>query len=164
MEIYMDVSTLTDRLNDAVLSKRLGALYDLVQMERFGAFDAVEQHGDVNNHIHTWYSFSPYSPAKAIWMAHRAGLATAGIMDHDSISGAAEFHDAAKIAGMKATSGVELRVSFKDTPFSAVRINNPDQIGNAYIALHAVPECKRGELKVFLAALASQICPRKTFR
>ena len=38
----------------------------------------------VNNHIHTTYSFSPYSPTAAVWCAMEAGLATAGIMDHDS--------------------------------------------------------------------------------
>ncbi len=151
----MDVSTLTDRLNDESLNKRLGALYDLIQMEKYGAFDPIEKHADVNNHIHTWYSFSPYSPTKAIWMAHRAGLETAGIMDHDSISGAAEFHEAGKIAGMSVTSGVELRVSFAGSPFAGRRLNNPDQIGNAYIALHAVPECVRGELKAFLGQISA---------
>lgn len=27
-----------------------------------------------NNHIHTFYSFSPYSPAAAVWFAREAGL------------------------------------------------------------------------------------------
>lgn len=38
-----------------------------------------------NNHIHTVYSFSPYSPTAAVYMARAYGLETAGIMDHDSI-------------------------------------------------------------------------------
>ena len=31
---------------------------------------------DVNNHIHTTYSFSPYSPTAAVWFARAAGLCT----------------------------------------------------------------------------------------
>ena len=46
---------------------------------------------DVNNHIHTTYSFSPYSPTAAVWFARAAGLCTCGLMDHDSIAGAEEF-------------------------------------------------------------------------
>ena len=35
-----------------------------------------------NNHIHTCYSFSPYSPTAAIYMARAEGLQTAGIMEN----------------------------------------------------------------------------------
>ena len=49
----------------------------------------------VNNHIHTTYSFSPYSPTDAVYMAWKNGLKTAGIMDHDSVAGAREFLEAA---------------------------------------------------------------------
>lgn len=67
---------------------------------------------DVNNHIHTTFSFSPYSPTAAVFFARRAGLCTCGLMDHDSIAGAQEFLDAAKVAGMAATIGMECRASF----------------------------------------------------
>ena len=86
----MTLEQLTIRLNHPTLSVRLNALKELVEKEKAGELAPVECQGDVNNHIHTWYSFSPYSPTKAAWLAHRAGLATAGIMDHDSIAGAAE--------------------------------------------------------------------------
>ena len=69
---------------------------------------------DVNNHIHTTYSFSPYSPTAAVFFARVAGLCTCGLMDHDSIAGAEEFLNAAEIAKMGATIGMECRVSFKD--------------------------------------------------
>ena len=91
-----------------------------------------------NNHIHTTFSFSPYSPTAAVWAARRAGLATAGIMDHDSIGGAAEFRAAAAMAGVGSTCGVEMRISWKDTPFASRRINNPDQKGVAYMAFHSI--------------------------
>lgn len=94
---------------------------------------------DVNNHIHTTYSFSPYSPTAAAYMARMAGLCTAGIMDHDTIAGAREFLKAASMLGLGGTCGVETRVSFDGTPLAGRRINNPDQVGNAYILLHGVP-------------------------
>ena len=43
---------------------------------------------DRNNHIHTTYSFSPYSPTAAVYFARMAGLGTCGLMDHYSIAGA----------------------------------------------------------------------------
>ena len=52
----------------------------------------------INNHIHTTYSFSPYSPTAAVWFARAAGLCTCGLMDHDSIAGAEEFLAAAEAA------------------------------------------------------------------
>lgn len=101
---------------------------------------------DVNNHIHTTYSFSPYSPTAAVFFARSAGLCTCGLMDHDSIAGAQEFLQAAALAGMGATIGMECRVSFKNTPFANVRINNPDQDGVAYMAMHGVPHNRAVEL------------------
>ena len=101
---------------------------------------------DVNNHIHTTYSFSPYSPTAAVYFARQAGLGTCGLMDHDSIAGAQEFLQAAAIAGMAATIGMECRASFKNTPFADRRINNPDQDGVAYMAMHGVPHDRAVEL------------------
>ena len=150
----MTLEQLTIRLNHPTLSVRLNALKELVEKEKAGELAPVECQGDVNNHIHTWYSFSPYSPTKAAWLAHRAGLATAGIMDHDSIAGAAEFLAAGEILGLDVTSGLELRVSFADTPFGDRRINNPDQSGIAYIALHAVPECGRAVIAEYLKGVS----------
>ena len=77
---------------------------------------------DVNNHIHTTYSFSPYSPTAAVYFARMAGLATCGLMDHDSIAGAEEFLAAAQAIGMGATIGIECRVSFANSPLSLIHI------------------------------------------
>ena len=93
-----------------------------------------------NNHIHTTFSFSPYSPTAAVWAARRAGLPTAGIMDHDSISGASEFRKAAKMAGIGSTCGVEMRINYSETPFASRRLNNPDQKGVAYMTFHSIRE------------------------
>ena len=105
---------------------------------------------DVNNHIHTHFSFSPYSPTAAIEHAQAAGLATAGIMDHDSLAGSDEFEAAGKRLGMPTTVGMEVRADFADTPLAGRRINNPDQASIAYIALHAVPHASRPILQEFM--------------
>ena len=101
---------------------------------------------DVNNHIHTTYSFSPYSPTAAVWFARQAGLCTCGLMDHDTIAGAEEFLAAAEAAGMAATMGMEFRVSFANTPFAGKMFNNPDQPGVMYVTLHGVPHNRAAEL------------------
>ena len=106
---------------------------------------------DVNNHIHTTYSFSPYSPTAAVWFARQAGLCTCGLMDHDSIAGADEFLAAAEAAHMCATIGIECRVSFANTPFGDRKLNNPDQKGVVYMALHGVPHNKAPEINEFFA-------------
>lgn len=105
---------------------------------------------DVNNHIHTCYSFSPYTPEQAILRAKEAGLATAGIMDHDTLAGAEAFEHAGRLHGMPTTVGMEVRANFSHTPLNGRRINNPDQASIAYIALHAVPKPQRGALQQFM--------------
>ena len=106
---------------------------------------------DVNNHIHTTYSFSPYSPTAAVWFAREAGLCTCGLMDHDSIAGADEFLAAAEVAHMAATIGMECRVSFANTPFADRKLNNPDQAGVMYVTLHGVPHDRVRELNDYFA-------------
>ena len=109
---------------------------------------------DVNNHIHTTYSFSPYSPTAAVYFARMAGLATCGLMDHDSIAGAEEFlavNDVSFSLEMGATIGIECRVSFANSPFASRRINNPDQDGIVYMALHGVPHTQTGRVNEFFA-------------
>ena len=93
----------------------------------------------VNNHIHTTYSFSPYSPTAAVWFARAQTLPTAGIMDHDSMAGAWEFIRAGELADMATTVGVECRVHMRGTGLEDRYINNTDQKGIAYVALHGVP-------------------------
>lgn len=130
---------LIEQLNAPQTETRLEALRELKTMIDRGELERPATGNDVNNHIHTNYSFSPYSPAKAVWMAYQAGLKTAGIMDHDSLSGAREFIEAGKILGMMTTIGVECRASMKNTRLNGRRINNPDQKSVAYMAIHGIP-------------------------
>jgi len=105
----------------------------------------------VNNHIHTTYSFSPYTPTQAVVQAKHAGLATAGIMDHDSVGGCREFIAAGKAMELPVTVGVELRVGMQQTPFASKTINNPDQHSIAYVAVHGIPHQNLSACEAFLA-------------
>lgn len=93
----------------------------------------------VNNHIHTTYSFSPYTPTAAVYEAKKAGLSTAGIMDHDSVGGCREFLEAGNILSMAVTIGFECRTSVAGTPLEGRRLNHPDQKSAAYVTLHGIP-------------------------
>ena len=103
----------------------------------------------INNHIHTTYSFSPYTPTTAVEMAKKNGLKTAGIMDHDSVGGALEFIEAGKKLDMPVTVGVECRVDMSKTRLNGRRINNPDQISVAYVAMHGIPHQNIGAVDEF---------------
>ncbi|MDA3847818.1 MAG: PHP domain-containing protein, partial [Vallitaleaceae bacterium] len=106
------------------VEQRLSNLKSLRNLVQSGEIELNEPKGYVNNHIHTIYSFSPYSPTRAIWEAKRTGLLTAGIVDHDSVGGINEFIEAGKIMDIETTVGLECRVSMANTPFAKRRLNN----------------------------------------
>lgn len=143
------LNKLVDSLNHPDESIRLDSLRQLMIMVKSGRLEKPVKTKDVNNHIHTFYSFSPYSPAKAVWMAYAAGLATAGIMDHDSVSGGREFMEAGRITGLATTIGVECRADFSKTPLNERKINNPDQASIAYVALHGIPHTQTSTVQEF---------------
>ncbi len=136
-------------LNNENVNVRLESLRQLVKGIELGEINRPETGESVNNHIHTTYSFSPYSPTKALWMAYNAGLKTAGIMDHDSLSGAKEFIEAGKIIGMATTIGVECRADLSKTKLNGKKINNPDQKSVAYMAVHGIPHTQIDEVVSF---------------
>lgn len=127
------------QLNAPTKEERLAAVSKLMALHSDGTLKSPVSNENVNNHIHTTYSFSPYSPAKAVYMAWMNGLTTAGIMDHDSIAGAEEFVEAGKLIGIATTVGIECRCKMDGTPFEGMRINNPDQKSVAYLAMHGIP-------------------------
>jgi hypothetical protein len=106
---------------------------------------------NVNNHVHTVYSFSPYTPTEAVQTAKSSGLATVGIMDHDSVGGLREFIAAGRRIGIATTVGFECRANFANTPFTGRRINNPDQNSVGYLAMHGIPHDKIDAAEAFLA-------------
>ncbi len=141
---------LLEKLNASTAIERLDALKSLVKLVENGTINLNKPEGYVNNHIHTTYSFSPYSPTLAIWEAKMAGLMTAGIVDHDSIGGADEFIKAGQILKMATTIGLECRVNMQGTKFENRRINNGDQIGIAYVTIHGIPNQKIKEVEEFI--------------
>ena len=134
-------------LNAPSREERLANLREVVKTAQFPPM--VPQY--INNHIHTTYSFSPYSPTAAVYAARMEGLCTAGIIDHDSISGAEEFLEAAAIIDIPVTIGMECRISMDGTRMEGRRTNNPDQIGCSYMTIQSVPHDKIGRLTEFFA-------------
>ncbi len=129
---------LLNQLNAPTRAERLANLKTVLQETVFPPM--VPQY--INNHIHTTYSFSPYSPTAAVYAARMEGLCTAGIIDHDSISGAREFLEAAKLVDMPVTIGMEARISMDGTRMEGRRTNNPDQEGVSYMTIQGVPHDK----------------------
>ena len=146
----MNAEQLINGLNAPTKEERLANLKELAKFHKEGVLPMPKDGGYVNSHIHTTYSFSPYSPTKAVYMAWINGLTTAGIVDHDSVSGCREFIEAGEIVGMITTIGVECRVSFKDTPFKDRRLNNPDQIACGYVLAHGIPHQSIDKVTEFL--------------
>ncbi|QHI69959.1 PHP domain-containing protein [Tichowtungia aerotolerans] len=105
---------------------------------------------EINNHVHSTYSFSPYEPSEIPAKAKAAGLGTVGIMDHDSVSGCAEFLDAARETGIAATAGCEVRVNMDGTSVEGRKTNNPDEPNISYIALHGIPRSQFAAVEEFL--------------
>ena len=140
----IDIAIL-NKLNAPTKQERLANLREVLKTTQFPPM--VPQY--INNHIHTTYSFSPYSPTAAVYAARMEGLCTAGIIDHDSISGAEEFIEAAKIVDMPVTIGMEARVSMDGTRLEGRRTNNPDQVGVSYMTIQSVPHDKINTLTEF---------------
>lgn len=136
MDKFVERQEVLKLLNAPAPEERLANLAILIGGEKEHP-EAKPQYA--NNHIHTIYSFSPYSPTAAVYCARDEGLQTAGIMDHDSIAGAVEFRKAGKIAGIGTTCGMECRVDLSATRMAGRKLNNPDQAGICYMAVHSIP-------------------------
>ncbi len=134
-----------EKLNAPTAEERLANLKAILPTTQFPP--EVPQY--INNHIHTTYSFSPYSPTAAVYAARMEGLCTAGIIDHDSIAGAREFLAAAELIGMPVTIGMECRISMDGTRLEGRRTNNPDQVGVSYMTIQGVPHHQIDRLDAF---------------
>ncbi|MBQ2725185.1 MAG: PHP domain-containing protein [Clostridia bacterium] len=137
----METTALLEMISrvDVTADERLAALTQLKAKIDSGEIETPERGIFVNNHIHTSYSFSPYTPTSAVFYAWKAGLRTAGIMDHDSVAGLREFIRAGEIMEMPITCGFECRVNVDGTPLVGRKINNPDQCSCVYLAMHGIP-------------------------
>ena len=136
-------------LNAQGLGTRIDASREIGKRIMSGELDRTVS-GELNNHVHTTYSFSPYSPSLAAFKAWEAGLMAVGIMDHDSVSGCVEMLDAAANIGIASTVGFELRVNMTGTAMEGRKINNPDSENIVYIAVHGIPKDGIAQAAVFL--------------
>jgi len=92
--------------------------------------------------VHSFYSFSPYSPSLAAYMAYKNGVECAAISDHDTLAGAEEFIKAADILGIESAAGLQLRAKFYDG--KGRWLNNFYQKDVGFIAIRGVPQqCRK---------------------
>ncbi|MBI4978285.1 MAG: hypothetical protein HZC28_12445 [Spirochaetes bacterium] len=133
-----EIDSVVEKLNSAKKNERLknAAVFGKCIRQNKVSVTRTEE---VNNHVHTSYSFSPYHPTMAAYAAQRAGLQAVGIMDHDSVGGCEEMIAAASSFGIASTCGFELRVNFSKTAIEGRKINNPDSKNIGYIAIHGIP-------------------------
>ncbi len=135
----MELDNYISALNAKTKAERLDALRKIKEQIDSGVIKRDVCEGIANSHIHTIYSFSPYSPAAAVYKAWKTGLEICGIIDHDGVGGCKEFLEASKIIGISATCGLECRVRTDGTKLYGRMINNTDQKSIAYVVMHAIP-------------------------
>jgi hypothetical protein len=160
------MNTFSSAINDPDLDRaeRLATLCDWeAENRKRAAGDSQNPSaGEINNHIHTIYSFSPYTPSMAALLARNAGLAAAGSVDHDSIAAAQEMLEACAVLGMGGCVGFEVRVSFKTGadgrpgPFAGRKLNNPDSEGFAYMTVQGIPKPAIQAAAEFLAPIREE--------
>lgn len=148
-----DPRKLEVQINSPALDERIGAAKALGALIRGGKLSRKVL-SEVNNHVHTTLSFSPYQPAAAAYQAWKAGLGIVGSIDHDSIGAAREMLDASAALGIASTVGFEVRASFLDTPLGDRKINNPDSKGIVYMCVHGVPRQHIDDAAAFLEPIS----------
>lgn len=135
----LDIKEKVSELNAWEKETRLQAIRELKYAIERGLISKVERIGECDNHIHSQFSFSPYSPSMIAWKAYQAGLDTCGIIDHESVGGCLEFREACEILGVVPTIGFEVRMNWDGTPLENKKFNNPDQNSIGYFPVHGVP-------------------------
>ncbi len=120
------------QLDDFDRGQRSEALTLLWRAAERGEIALPEPGRDVNLHAHTFFSYNAYgySPSKFAWLARKAGLAVAGIVDFDVLDGVEEFFDVGREIGLKCCAGLESRVFVPE--FATLEINSPGEPGVAY--------------------------------
>ncbi|QEP42176.1 PHP domain-containing protein [Ectothiorhodospiraceae bacterium BW-2] len=67
----------------------------------------------IDLHSHSSASDGSLSPTELVTLAHRLGVRTLALTDHDELNGLAEAAGAARLVGMELVSGVEISVSWE---------------------------------------------------
>jgi hypothetical protein len=113
-------------------AKRRQALVALCRQVELGELALPKPGTDVNLHAHTFFSYNAYgySPSKYAWLARKAGLAAAGIVDFDVLDALEEFLEAGRLVGLKTCVSLESRVFVPE--FATRVINSPGEPGISY--------------------------------
>ncbi len=69
--------------------------------------------GSFDLHLHTTASDGDYSPQKMVEMAHKKGIQTIAITDHDTVNGLEEAVTAGQRLGVNVIRGIELSTKYK---------------------------------------------------
>ncbi len=134
-----NINKIETLLNTGTKDSRLTALKQIKECVDSGEIRRGEVSNDTNNHVHSFYSFSPYSPTMIVYKAYIAGLSTIGLMDHDSVAGVEEFIQAGIILGIPTTVGVEVRMNFVGTRLEGRQLDYIEQKGIGYNTIHGLP-------------------------
>ena len=120
------------QLDDFDRSQRSDALTRLWSAAELGEIALPEPGVEVNLHAHTFFSYNAYgySPSKFAWLARKAGLAAAGIVDFDVLDGVDEFLEAGRLIGLRTCGSLESRTFVPE--FATLEINSPGEPGVAY--------------------------------
>ena len=111
---------------------RKDALLALCEKIEAGQINLPNAGTDVNIHCHTFFSYNTYaySPSKFAWLARKAGLAVAGVVDFDVLDALDEFLYACQLLDIKGCAGLETRVFVPE--FEDRVINSPGEPGISY--------------------------------
>ena len=148
------IDKLEQKLDSFNPDKRKNALSALCEKVEAGQINLPEAGTDVNIHCHTFFSYNTYgySPSKFAWLARKAGLAVAGVVDFDVLDALDEFLDACQLLGLKGCAGLETRVFVPE--FEDRVINSPGEPGISYHMGVGFPSANVPEQqKKFLAGL-----------
>ena len=124
--------SLEQQLDSYKPAERRQALMALCQQVEVGTINLPTPGTDVNLHAHTFLSYNAYgySPSKYAWLARKAGLAVAGIVDFDVLDALEEFVEAGRLVGLKTCVSLESRVFVPE--FATRVINSPGEPGVSY--------------------------------
>jgi len=113
-------------------AQRREALLALCEQVKQGRITLPPRGNAVNLHAHTFFSYNAYgySPSKYAWLARKAGLAVAGIVDFDVLDALEEFTEAGRLVGLKTCVALESRTFVPE--FATRVINSPGEPGIAY--------------------------------
>ena len=128
----MLIAELESRLDSFDPGERKQALTALCEKVRAGEITLPRAGTDVNLHCHTFFSYNTYgySPSKFAWLARKAGLAVAEVVDFDVLDALEEFLEAARMLGLKACAGLETRVFVPE--FATRVMTSPGEPGITY--------------------------------